>query len=206
MPIKLQRAIALAITITLVTLFSELTSPADTTAAGSVTSTQKTMTTERFRELAAAPGDSVPLEPKLASVPFWTNAIITNVTAYATGKVAKEVITQTARTEGGKFVVFTLNSELYHQAMDTILAYDEKASALKAYALYSNDKGSDMIIESTIVYDYGKKTYTMSASYDGYKETTKGSYASKEDFARTSIYKDDLLFLTREVTTRPVNP
>lgn len=203
---KSQRAIVLTIIIVFLTSLSQLMSLADTPPASALTSSQETMTPERFRELAAAPGDLVPLTPKLAGVPFWTNAIITNVTTYASGKVVTEVITQTARTIGGKYVVFTLNSELNHQAMDTILAYDEKASALKAYVLYNTGQGGDTIIESAILYDYAKKTYTMSATYGDFKEITNGSYTFEEDFAKTSIYKNGDLFLTREVITRPLSP
>lgn len=198
-------AIALTILIVFLTSLSQLASQAETSTNGGSTSSQETITPERFREIIAAPGDNVPLDPKLASVPFWTHASMSNVMTYASGKVLVDHMALTSRSVGGKYIVFTIYSELYHQTINTIVAYDDKASALKNYALYNSGQGGDMIIEGTIIYDYAKKTYTIFSSYgDGFKEITNGSYTSKEDVARTAIYKNDVLVLNREVTTRPV--
>jgi len=165
----------------------------------------ETMTPARFREIVGTPGDAVPLAPQLAAVPFWTNAVVSNVMTYASGKVFQEEMTQTARTEGGKYVVFTVQSKFYNQPMNSILAYDEKASALKMYGLYGNGPAGDIVMEGTAAYDYAKKTYTITSSYgDGFKETTTGSYTDKEDSAKTVVYKDGVLFMTREVKTRPI--
>ena len=162
------------------------------------------MTPARFREIVGTPGDAVPLAPQLAAVPFWTNATVSNVMTYASGKVFQEEMAQTARTVGGKYVVFTVQSKFYNQQMNSVLAYDEKASVLKVYGLYGDGHGGDIVTEGTAVYNYAKKTYTITSSYgDGFKETTTGSYTDTEDSAKTMVFKDGVLFMTREVKTHP---
>ena len=39
---------------------------------------------------------------------------------------------------------------------------------------------------------------------DGLMETTTGSYTDKEDSAKTVMYKNGVIFLMREVKTRPI--
>jgi hypothetical protein len=164
---------------------SETVSPLSLNAASS---NQETMTPARFREIVGTPGDVVPLMPQLAAVPFWTNAVVSNVMTYASGKV-----------------VFTVQSKFYNQPMNSILAYDEKASALKVYGLYGDGHAGDIVTEGTAIYDYARKTYSIISSYgDGFKETTTGSYTDTEDSAKTVGYKEGVLFMTREVKTRPI--
>jgi hypothetical protein len=163
------------------------------------------MTPERFRELVAMRGDSFPLVTQLDALPFWTNAVVSNVMTYASGKVVREEMTQTARTLRGQCVVFTVQSKFYNQPVNAILAYDDKASALKIYGLYANEHGGDMVTEGTVKYDSKRKTYTIVSAYDDFKETTTGSYTDTEDVAKTVVYKDGALFMTREVITRPVS-
>lgn len=156
-------------------------------------------------EIVGKPGDAVPLVPQLAAIPFWTNAAISNVMTYASGKVFQETLTQTARTVGGKYEVFTVQSKFYNQPMNAILTYDETSSALKVFGLFGDDRGGDVLTCGTAVYDYAKKTYTITSSYgDGFKETTTGSYTDKEDFAKTVVYKNGVLFMTREARTSPI--
>ena len=181
---------------------AETVSPLSTNAASL---SQETMSPARFREIVGMPGDAVPLAPQLAAVPFWTNAVVSNVMTYASGKVFREEMTQTARTVDGKYVVFIVQSKFYNQPMNSILTYNAKASALKVYGLYGNGPGGDIVTESTAVYDFAKKTYTITSSYgDGFKETTTGSYTDTEDSAKTVGYKEGVLFMTREVKTRPI--
>ena len=165
---------------------------------------QEPMTPARFLEIVGKPSDAVPLVPQLAAVPFWTNATISNVMTYASGKVFREEMTQTARTVVGKYIVFTVQSKFYNQRMNAIATYDEKASALKVYGLYGNGHGGDVVTEGTAVYDYAKKTYTITSTYGDFKETTTGSYTDTEDSAKTVVYKDGVLAMTREVKTWPV--
>jgi hypothetical protein len=170
-------------------------------------SSQEPMTPDRFQAIASAPGDAVPLIAQLSAAPFWTNAVATNVMTYASGKIFKEVMTVTAHTVGGKHIVFTAYSPFYQQPMQAIVGYDTKASVLKTYGLFGDGHGGNIVTEATVVYDFGKKTYTMTSSYgDGFKETTTGSYNDTEDLAKTVVYKDGALFMTREVITRPVPP
>jgi len=77
--------------------------------------------------------------------------------------------------------------------------------ACGGYGLYGNGRGGDILTEGTAVYDYAKKTYTITSSYgDGFKEITTGSYTDTEDSAKTVVHKDGVLFMTREVKTHPV--
>ena len=195
----------------LLILFLILTFAGSVWASETVVSTnaaslnQETMTPARFREIVGKPGDAVPLVPQLAAVPFWTNATISNVITYASGKVFREELTQTARTVGGKYEVFTMQSKFYNHPMNAILTYDEKSSALKVFGLFDDGYGGDIVTCGTAVYDYAKRTYTIASSYgDGFKETTTGSYTDKEDFAKTVVYKDGVLFMTREARTSPM--
>ena len=111
----------------------------------------------------------------------------------------------TAHAVGGKYIVFEFYSQFYHQTMNSILGYDAKARALKTYGLYGDGHGGNRVTEGTVVYDYARKTYTITSAYDDFKETTTGSYTDTEDVAKTVAYKDGALFMTREVTTRPVS-
>jgi hypothetical protein len=165
---------------------------------------QEIMTPNRFREIVVMPGDFQPLAPQLVLVPFWTNAIVSNVMTYESGKVFKEDMNMIAKTVGGKYVVFTVNSKFYNQPMSSILAYDGKASTLKVYGLYGDGKGEDILTEGVAVYDYAKKTYSITSSYgDGFNEITTGSYTATEDSAKTVVEKNGSLFMTQEVKTYP---
>jgi hypothetical protein len=171
----------------------------------SLASGQDALTPAQFREIVSAPGDAVPLVPRLAKVPFWTNVVASVVMTYPSGKVVKEEMTETAYTVRGKYVVFTAQSKFYHQPMNAILTFDAKTSALKVYGLFGDGHGGDIVTEGTEVYDYANKTYTITSSYwDGFKETTKGSYTDTEDIAKTLVYKNGTIFMTREVKTWPV--
>ena len=165
---------------------------------------QEPMTPGRFRDIVNSPADAVPLVPQLAAVPFWTNAIVSNVMTYASGKVYREETPLTAHTVGGKYIVFTVQSKFYHQPMTSLLAFDEKASMLKSYGLYGDSHDANIVTEGTVVYNYAKQTYTISSSYgDGFKETTVGSYTDAEDTARTEVYRNGLFFMSHDVVTRP---
>lgn len=173
----------------------------------SSTLNQEPMTPERFREIAARPGDLVPLVPQLSQVPIWTNAAVTIVMKYASGRTATEQVTQTAHTISGKYIVYTINSELYHRTMNSIMAFDQKASALKVYGLYDDGHGGEVLTEAVVNYDFEIKAYSATSTYgDGFKEVTTGSYTSLSDFSRTTVLKNGALFMIREVTVRPAPP
>ena|ERR1700733_12547318 len=184
---------------------------ADGTATSPVTGgdsifSNELMTPELFRQIVAKPGDHIPLMPELSDVPIWTNADVHIMMKYVSGKTFTEKITQTTRTADGKYIIYTINSEFYHQTMSSIMTFDEKASTLKVYGLYSGGHGGDVITESAVVYDYAKKTYTGTSSYgDGFKEITTGSYTSTNDFSNTLVYKNGALFMTREALATRVS-
>jgi hypothetical protein len=162
---------------------------------------QELMTASRFQKIATTPGDATPLLPKLAAgSPLWTNATVSVTLKYESGKTFKEEVPQTAKTVGGEYIVFTGQSQFYHQTMNSILTYDEKASALRVYGLYG-----EVVTEGTIVYDTDKKIYAMSSSYgDGFKEIMVGSYSDTESSDRTLVYTNGVLIMTRETKCRPV--
>ena len=121
---------------------------------------------------------------------------------YASGKVFSEEMSQTAKTVGGKHIVFTAESKYYQQTMNCLLTYDENAAALKTYGLYG-----ETVTEGTVVYDAAKKIYAITSSYgDGFLEVTVGSYSDKESSDRTLVYKHGVLFVTRNVECRPAKP
>jgi hypothetical protein len=186
----------------------EADSSAKTPAAGEVpASTYEAMTPEQFREIVAKPGDLIPLVPQLSDVPIWTNATVSLVMKYASGRTFREKMVQTTRTVDGKYIVYTINSKFYHQMISSILAFDEKASTLKVYGLYGDGHGGDTMTEGVVVYNFAKKTFTGTSSYgDGFKEITTGFYTSTNDFSRTVLYKNGAVFMTREVTATPVPP
>ncbi|MDR3458353.1 MAG: hypothetical protein P4N60_12960 [Verrucomicrobiae bacterium] len=164
---------------------------------------QEQMTIARFREIASSPGDTVPLNPKLSVAgPLWTNATIAISLKYENGKNFKEVVAETAKTVGGKYVVTTVQSQFYKQPMDSIMTYDEKASAYKVWAIFG-----ETITEGHIVYDFQKKIYAMNSAYgDGFTELGVGSYTSTESSDQTLIFKNGVLFSTRESKCMPVDP
>ena len=166
---------------------------------------REVMTASRFKQIVQLPGDPTPLTARLALVPFWTNAIASNVMTYAEGRVFRETMTQRARTVEGKYIVFTVNSEFYNQPMNSIVTYDDKAATLKTYGLYGNGHGADLLTEGVVTIDVSKKTYLIKSAYgEGFKETTTGVCSDREDTARTVVHRNGALFMTRKVVTHPV--
>jgi hypothetical protein len=162
------------------------------------------MTPARFQEIVSTPSDTVPLVRELASVPFWTNAIVSNVMTFASGKIFREEMLLITCTVAGKYIVFSVQSKFYNQTMRALLTYDAKAAMLKSYGYYADDHGRPVVTEAAIIYDFSNKTYTMASSYGDFRETTTGSYTEAEDTARTTVYKNGKLFMTREVKTHPL--
>ena len=168
---------------------------------------QEVMTPARFKAIVALPGDATPLVPKLAVLPLWTNATVSVVMKFASGKTVTEEVPQTTRTVGGRYLVFTGQSTFYHQTMHGIVTYDEPASAYKIYGLYGDGHGGDLVIGGTIIYDTAKKIYAATSSYgDGFTEIGVGSYSATENSDRTLVYTNGVLFMTRETQSHPVSP
>jgi len=165
-------------------------------------SKEAAMTPERFQEIVDTPGDTVPLSRRVdIGVPLWTNAEINLVLTYASGRVVTEKMQGTAKTIAGKYIVHTIQSELYHQPMHSIFTYDEKSGVFKEYGLFSN-----LVTEATLVFDTKAKTFTAKASFaSGFTETSTGSYSDTEETSHTVTQKDGEYFMTRDVTTRRVS-
>jgi hypothetical protein len=165
-------------------------------------SAQEAMTVEQFTKLVASPGDTRGLRPELASVPFWPDATCSITLKYQDGKVFNEECYQTAKTVGGKYIVFSTDSHVYKQMMHAIIGYDEKALAIRQWALFG-----DTLTESTMNFDPQRKINAATATYTGgFMEISVGSYSEKETSDRILVFKDGVLFMTREVKMRPRTP
>lgn len=161
---------------------------------------QERMTPGRFRQIAATSGDSTPLMSKLAAAgPLWTNAVVSVNLKYESGKTFKEEVSGSARTIGGNYIVATVQSKFYEQPIETITTYDEQASAYKFWALFG-----ETVTEGQIVFDLQKKVFAINSAYgDGFTELGVGSYSDTERSERTCIFKNGVLFATRESRSRP---
>jgi hypothetical protein len=158
------------------------------------------ITPKRFRELIATAGDTNALRPELASLPFWRNAKCSITMKYQDGKVFKEDCPATAKTIGGKYIVWSMESKYYKQTMYAITGYDEKASAIRQWGLFG-----DTLTESTIVFEPEKKLSASTSRYgDGFEEISVGSCSDTEMTDHTLVYKDGILFMTRDVKTQPI--
>jgi len=169
-------------------------------SAGSAWSEEE-MTSNKFRELVAMVGDTNALRPELAALPFWRNARCSITMKYQDGKVFKEDGIQTAKTIGGKYIVFGMESQYYKQTMHAIAGYDEKALAIRQWALFG-----DTLTESTMIFDPEKKLSASTSRYgDGFMEISVGSCSDTEMSDHTLVYKDGILFMTRDAKTRPIH-
>lgn len=161
---------------------------------------QEQMTPARFREIVETTGDSTPLIPQLAAAgPVWTNATVSITLKYEDGKSFEEEVEATAKTIKGKYIVTTVHSKFYKRPMNSIVAYDEKASDYKVWAIFG-----ETVTEGHTVYDFRKKVFAWSSAYgDGFTELGVGSFSDSESSDRTFIFKNGVLFCTRESKTRP---
>lgn len=161
---------------------------------------QASVTVAWFNEIAATAGDNVPLNSKLAAVgPVWTNATISISIKYEDGRSFEEEVPLTCKTVQGKYIVTTIYPQNNQKPTNTVVTYDDKTSSYKIWAM-SREK----IIEGQLIYDLRKKLYAVhSARSDGVTELGVGSYSDTESSSRTFIYKDGVLFSTRDSKTTP---
>lgn len=158
------------------------------------------MTQELFKTIVARSGDTNQLRPELRFLPCFTNATCHIVMKFQDGRVSDEQCKQTGKTVDGKYLVFDLDSKFYHQVIHAIVEYDEKALAIRAWGLYGNT-----LTSAIIAIDAEKKTTAATASYaGGFTELSLGSFSKTETSERTWIYKDGVLFCTRDITSHPV--
>jgi hypothetical protein len=161
---------------------------------------QESLTPAQFKKIVATPGDNKPLRPELAALPFWRSAICSVTLKYEEGRLVKEDCPQTAKTVDGKYIVITTDSQLHKQPMYCIVGYDQHASAIKQWSLYK-----DTVTEATMIFDPEKKITASTSAYGGgYMEISVTSTSDNEMSGRGLVYKNGVLFLTREVKTRPL--
>src|SRR5215469_16532361 len=159
---------------------------------------QEAMTLERFRQLAAAPGDTNALRPELGSLPFWKASKCSVTMKYQDGKTFKEECSQTARTIDGKYIVFSTESKFYKQTINSVAEYDDKASVIRLWGLYGG-----ALAKETLVFDPEKKINAATSTYGDFMEISVGSSTPNGISDHALVYKDGILFMTRDVKTVP---
>jgi hypothetical protein len=133
-------------------------------------------------------------------LPFWRNAICSVTLTYEEGRLVKEDCLQTAKTVGGKYIVITTESQLHKEPLHCIVGYDQRASAIKQWGLYK-----DAVTEATMIFDPEKKLTASTSTYGGgFMEISISSASDNEMSVHGRVYKNGVLFLTREVKTRPL--
>jgi hypothetical protein len=160
---------------------------------------QDPMTLEKFNTLVAAPGDTNAMRPELASFPFWKSARCSTVIKVPGGQVFTEESVQNVKTVGGKYVVFTMDSQFSKQPLQAVIGYDEKASAIKSWGIAGGD-----LVAGIVVFDPERRTTAFSSTHGEVMQISVGTYSDMEGFSRMLVYKNGVLSLTREVRLRPV--
>jgi hypothetical protein len=161
---------------------------------------EESLSLSQFKKIVATPGDTKPLRPELAALPFWRNAICSVTLTYEEGRLIKEDCLQTAKTVGGKYIVITTESQLHKEPSHCIVGYDQRASAIKQWGLYK-----DTVTEATMIFDTEKKLTASTSSYGGgFMEISISSASENEMSVHGRVFKNGVLFLTREVKTRPL--
>jgi hypothetical protein len=151
------------------------------------------MTPARFKQIAAAPGDSIPLNPNLSKIPFWAKSKISCSMEFQDGRRFEETCNVHSKSIDGRYVVSTVDSEFYKRPMQSILEYDEKAKAYKQWGLFDST-----VTSALVIYDFEKGTSAATASFDPkYLELSVGSFSEDESVNRTQVYQDGVLVLTR---------
>jgi hypothetical protein len=160
---------------------------------------QDDMTPERFKALVAAPDDTNQLRAELASLPFWKTGKCSVAMKFQDGKTFTEDSVETAKTINGKYVIFSMNSKFYKQMIYSIAEYDEQASAIRIWGLYG-----DKLTHATVVLDPEKKISATSAIYGDFAEISVGSSSPDELSDHTLVYKNGILFMTRDIKIHPL--
>ncbi len=159
------------------------------------------LTPEKFDKIVSTPGDSIPLSGQLTNFPYWPKAETSMVLKTQDGKIVRDHIVGTARTVSGKYIVLSMQSQLYQQEINSVVYYNQKDSTFEIWG-----KDGDTMLKVSIVLDPQNKTYKTSASYgDGYIESGTGSWSDNEQDTRAFIYKKGTLIMTRDGKTVPIN-
>ena len=160
---------------------------------------QDSMTLDQFNTLVAAPGDTNALRAELASLPFWKVAKCSTAFKLRDGRVFTEESVATTKTIGSKYIVCSMDSEYLKEPMRAVIAYDEKASAIKSWGI---DGGS--LAVGTVVFDPERRITAFSSTLGDVMQISVGTYSDTEAFSRILVYKNGVLSLTREVRSWPL--
>jgi hypothetical protein len=157
------------------------------------------MTAPQFRKIVAAPGDDVPLSEPLRLIPFWRDSVVENVLTYSDGRTIRETCPTTAKTVGGKFIVFSIQSELYKRVMYGIVGYDEIKQSYRSWGLFG-----DVVTEAVVHVDAGRKTMHSEARYgDGFYEVSETTFGPELQVERAVVQQNGKQVMMRESRTRP---
>ena len=160
---------------------------------------QDSMTIEQFNSLVVAPGDTNALRTELASLPFWKIAKCSTTFKLPDGRVFTEESVANTKTIGGKYIVCSMDSKFLKEPQRAVIAYDEKASAIKSWGI----AGGSLAV-STVVLDPDKKLTASSGAHGEFMEISVGSYSQTESFSRVTVYKNGVLSLTRDARYWPI--
>jgi hypothetical protein len=160
---------------------------------------QQSMTLGQFNKLVATPGDTNGLRPELAAFPFWKTARCTNFYRFQDGRELREECGATTKTIGGKYVVYSMDSQYYKEPIRAIIEYDDSASAIKSWGIITNS-----VAVTTVVCDPQKKITASTGTHGEFTEISVGTYSETEASDRVWVYKGGVLFVTRETKSWPV--
>jgi WD40 repeat protein len=156
---------------------------------------QEKMTVERFREIVETKGDDKPLSSELANIPFWKKATARVTYINQDGTTVRDILEQSTKKIEGKYIVSTFHSLFQDKLQYGIYTYDEKASIYKFWGL-SDEK----LTEGITLFDFEKKIFSMRASYgEGIEDLSVGYFSEKEAVTKTQVYKNGVLYFTREI-------
>jgi len=176
--------------------------------SGRNVSAQEKMTPDRFREIAAMPGDDVPLDSQFAmNRPYWPktkwSVSLTDWSYTGTnveGKTVRDEGTTVARTVRGKYIVSTVQSRL--RGVETFITTNDAKPG--TFHVYRFIEPAGVLTVATYVNDPQKKTFSgVEERGNGVKALNNGSYTDKVCKQKVMIYQDDVLIMTQEFTLTP---
>src|ERR1017187_10674324 len=137
-----------------------------------VTWGQDSMTLEQFNTLVAVPGDTNALRAELASLPFWKIAKCSTSFKFPDGRVFIEESVATTKTIGGKYIVCSMDSQFLKEPLCAVIAYDERASAIKSWGI----TGGSLAVSTIVLYPEKRRT-ASSGAHGEFMEISVGTYS-----------------------------
>ncbi len=160
---------------------------------------QDAMTLEQFNSLVVAPGDTNAMRAELASLPFWKVAKCSTAFKLPDGRVFTEESVATTKTIGRKYIVCSMDSQYLKERLRAVIAYDEKASAIKSWGI-----ADGRLAASTVVLDPEKRLTASSGTHGEFMEISVGTYSQTESCSQVSVFKNGVLSLTRNARYWPI--